>query len=452
MGTTALTPLTLSGVSTYSADFQNILSRATQIAQIPITFLQNQDATVISQGTALTSIEAAASSLGDSLTALGTLAQGHALSATSSNTAAVTATATGATVATSYTIDSVTSVAAAASERTTAGFADSSTTPVSSTGSVNLVVGSKNYDLTLTTNSLVGLRDQINALGAGVSASILTTSGGNYLSLSANTTGATTLQLFDDPTGANTNLLTSTNQGTNAEFSLNGIDIKQASNLANSVIPGVSFTVVGQTKTPTTISLASDPTQLSSALQDFVTNYNGLTTALQGQEGNAGGPLLGDTIITQLQALQRQITSYTGTTGSIKSLADLGVEFSATGVASLNQTTFNALTPTQVSDAFSYLGSATSGLAGFAASVQQYTDPISGVIKAEHDGFTQTDKDFQSQIATLTARAQLTQANLQAQLAKADAAVAELQSSQRTISASLQGLSLVLYGQNPTTA
>jgi flagellar hook-associated protein 2 len=452
MGTTALTPLTLSGVSTYSSDFQNILNRATQIAQIPITFLQNQDATVLSQGTALSGIETAVSNLGDSLTALGTLAQGQALSATSSDTAAVTATATGATTAASYTINSVKTIATAASERTTSGFADSSTTPVSTTGSLNLVVGSKNYDFTLTNNSLVGLRDQINSLGAGVNASILTTSGGNYLSLTANTTGATTLQLFDDPTGANTNLLTDTNQGSSAEYYLNGIDVKQASNVANNVIPGVSFTLVAPTTTPTTISLASDPTQLSSALQNFVTNYNSLTTALQAQEGTAGGPLAGDTVVTQLQDLQRQISTYTGSTGSIKTLADLGIEFSDTGVASLNQTTFDALSPTQISDAFSYLGSATSGLAGLAASVQEFSDPLTGLIQAEQAGFTQTDKDLQSQIATLTDRANLAQTNLQAQLAKADAAVAALQSTQNTITASLQGLSLVLYGQNPQVA
>lgn len=452
MGTTALTPLTLSGVSKYSTDFQSILNRAVQIAQIPITALQNQDSTVIQQGTLLSGIETAVSNLGDSLTSLGTLAQGQALSATSSNTAAVTVTATGATTAASYTINSVTSVAAAASERSLASVADSSATPVSSTGKVNLVVGSKNYNFTLNTNSLVGLRDQINALGAGVNASILTTSGGNYLSLSANTTGATTLQLFDDPTGANKNLLTSTNQGSDAEFSLNGIDVKQTSNVANNVIPGVTFTIQGQTATPLTLSLASDPTQLSSALQTFVTNYNSLTTALQAQVGPAGGLLSGDSIVTQLQSLQRQITSYTGSTGSIKSLADLGIEFSATGVASLNQTTFDALSSTQISDAFSYLGSATSGLAGFAANVQEYSDPITGLIKAEQDGFTQTDKTFQNQIATLTDRANLMQTNLQAQLAAADASVAELQSTQDTITASLQGLSLVLYGQNPNIA
>lgn len=448
----ALTPLTINGVSKYSSDMQAILNRAVQIAQIPITFLQNHDSTVLQQESLLSGIGSAVSTFGDSLTALGTIAQSQALSATSSNTSAVTATATGATSPGTYTIDSVTSVAAAASERTNASFADSTSTPVSSTGTLNLVVGSNNYKFTLTNNSLVGLRDQINSLGAGVNASILTTSKGNYLSISANATGATTLKLFDDPDGANTNLLTNTNQGSNAVFSLNGIPISQPGNVVNDVVPGVTFTIAGQSSSPTTVTLASDATQLSGALQTFVDSYNALTTQVQGQVGPAGGLLSGDTIIGQLQDLQRQITSYTGTTGSIKSLADLGIEFSSTGVASFNQTTFSQLSSTQISDAFSFIGSATTGLAGFAQQVNGFTDPVSGLIADEQTGLSNTDKDLQSQIATLQDRANLMQSNLQLQLATADAGLADLESQQNTLTASLQGLSLVLYGQNPQTA
>jgi flagellar capping protein FliD len=62
----------------------------------------------------------------------------------------------------------------------------------------------------------------------------------------------------------------------------------------------VTFTILAASATPTTLSLASDPTQLSSALQDFVTNYNALATAVQGQEGTGAGLLSGDTVISQL--------------------------------------------------------------------------------------------------------------------------------------------------------
>ncbi len=46
----------------------------------------------------------------------------------------------------------------------------------------------------------------------------------------------------------------------------------------NNIIPGVTFNILDTTPStaPVTLSLATDPTQISSALQDFVTNYNAL--------------------------------------------------------------------------------------------------------------------------------------------------------------------------------
>jgi flagellar capping protein FliD len=77
---------------------------------------------------------------------------------------------------------------------------------------------------------------------------------------------------------------------------------------------------------------------------------------------------------------------------------------------------------------------------------------VNGLIAVEQRGLSNTDKDIQNQIATLQARGNLLQTNLQRQLAAADSLLAGLESQQNTLTASLQGLSLVLYGQNPTRA
>ena len=527
------------GISQYASDYQAILNKAIQVAQIPVTQLQTQDSTILSQKSDLGNLNSAVSALTSSLTALSQLGQG--LSATSSNASAVTATNTGATTATSYTINSVTSAASAASERTTASYADSASTPVSagtmtlvvagqpytlqltsnnlnslvdqinssgagvtatvinsgngnllsvtsgggaepiqlydgasasgidlltssgsgteqsnatyadpastqvSKGTMTLQLGSQHYTFQLASNSLTSLRDQINALGAGVTASILTTSGGNYLSVAATATGATTLALYDGSQPSGTDLLTNTNQGTNAVFQLNGINVSQSDNTVNSVIPGVTLNIVGASSSPTTISLASDPTQLSSALQNFVTQYNAVQNALQAQEGPNAGSLGGDTVISQLQTLMNQIASYTTSTGTVQSLSDLGIEFSTTGQASFDQTTFDSLSQTQLADGFQF---ATGGLGAFSTQMNGFSDPISGLIQAEENGLTQTDQQIQSQIQTLNDRITTLQTTLTSQMEAADAAQAELQQQQQMLSASLQGLSLVLYGKN----
>ena len=450
MSTSPFTPVTLNGVSQYSSDLQNILSRAVQIAQIPITALQNRDSNVLQQENLLGNLQGTVAGLGASLSALGTLAASRALSASSSNPNVVSATATGATIPASYTINSIASTASAASETALSPVADSSSTPISANGSMELDVGAKSYPFTLANNTLTGLRDQINSLGAGVTASILTTPGGNYLSVAANATGNGAIRLIDDPGAghANTQMLTATNPGSDAVFKLNGITITQSSNVVNNIIPGVTLSLLDSTNSPVTVSLSSDPAQLSSALQTFVTDYNSLRTALNAQEGPAAGLLSGDTAVTQLENAMRQLAAYTSPGSRIQSLSDLGVTFDSSGQASFDSSAVSTFSAAQLADAFKFIGSATTGLGGLSQDFTQLGDPISGLIKAEQSGLSSTDHSLQSQITTLTGRLTTMQSNLAAQLQKADAAIAELQAQQQSVTATLQGLSYVLYGKN----
>ena len=426
-----------------------MLNKSVQVAQIPLTLLQTQDSAVLSEETAFGTLNDSVGTLVTSLQNLGNVASNQALSATSSNQSAVSVTDSGATAAASYTINSITSIAAAASERSTHSL--SSSAAVSATGEMQLVAGSKTYDLKFSTNNTPqGLADAINSSGAGVTASVLTTSSGNYLSVSSNSTGATTLQLFDGATATGTDVLTNTNQGTNAVFQLNGINVVQSGNVVNNVIPGLTFTLLAPSSSSVTLSLASDPSQLSSALQDFVTNYNALQTEIQSQTGTSGGALAGNTVLNQIRNTLRQLTSYTTSTGTVQSLADLGIEFSSTGVATLNSTTFSALSSSQISDAFQYLGSATSGLGRFSASLAQFSDPVNGLIQSEMSGLTQTDQHLQTQMSALNTRISAMQTALTAQLEAADAMQNQLQTQQQVLSGALQAVSLVLYGKNNT--
>ena len=451
MSTSPFTPITLNGVSQYSSDLQNVLSRAVQIAQIPIAALQNRDSNVLQQQTLLSSLQATVGNVGSSLSALGTLAANQALSAGSSDPSAVSATATGAATPAAYTINSITSTASAASETSLRPVSDSASTAVSANGSMELMVGTQSYPFSLANNTLTGLRDQINSLGAGVSASILTTTGGNYLSVTATATGQGEIQLIDDPgTGhANTQMLTATNPGSNAVFQLNGIDVTQSTNTVNGIIPGVTLNLLGPTSTPVTVSLTSDPSQLSSALQTLVTNYNALRTALNAQEGPAAGLLSGDTVVTQLEDAMRRLTAYTSSAGSVQSLSDLGITFDSAGQASFDPSAVSTFSDTQLAGAFKFIGSAATGLGGLAQEFTQISDPVTGLIKTEQSGLATTDQSLQRQITTLTDRLTTMQNNLAAQLQKADASIAELQSQQQSVSATLQGLDLVLYGKNP---
>ena len=465
----SITPLTFTGVSTFSNDFQTILTRAVSIAQLPITALQNQQADILQEKQLATSLESAVSDLTASMTNLGNLGSSQGLVGSSSDTTKVVVNSTTATTPISYSINNVTSVASAASETSRRGYADSTTAQVSNSGTLRLVIGGQAVtpDITLDAahNNLTGLRDAINALGAGVTASVLTTGTGAtpyYLSVSANSTGQKAIQLIEDPTGTPTQFLTSANPGANADFYVNGAHVVSASNLINNVVPGLTFTIAGQTDAnqTVTVSAAQDPTQLSSALQDFVAKYNAVTSQLNAQIGPAAGLLTGNPLIWQIQAALRGLVNYNGT-GSIKSLMDLGVEVDDTGKMSFNQNTsdptrhiaFNSLSSADIAAAFTFLGSPTTGFGQLSASLAQFSDPITGAIKAQQNQFDAADTRITDQVSTMTDRVNAMQASLSAKLQAADTQLAAMQTQQQMLTSSIQSLTFSSFGyQNTNTS
>ena len=111
------------------------------------------------------------------------------------------------------------------------------------------MVGSTTYNLNLTgNNNLTGLMNAINSAGAGVTASYY----GQRWSLFSFDDGPTRHSALNDiPSDAN--LISSTNQGANAQFMMNGVSVTKASNTISDIIPGVSFNLLNTT-TPTTPS------------------------------------------------------------------------------------------------------------------------------------------------------------------------------------------------------
>ena len=546
MGSTSSTstPLYFTGVSQYSSDFQSIIQRAVQIAQIPITTLQNEELTNTNQVQELQTLNPEVAAIGTDVAALGTLATNQALGATTSDSSIVTAVNTGATAPASYTVSDISSLASAASETSVQGY--SATQTVSASGLVNLVVGSNTYQLDLPgsgQNTVSGLAQAINNADAGVTATVLTAGSSEYLAVSANNTGATTLQLnavtpvdliSNDGTGTETSLQTyadetstavsatgqvqlvvgsqtysldvsndnnldglvqaidnagagvtasitgsagayslsitsasgpttiqlndlqsptdlisDSNQGSDASFYLNGIQITESSNTITDVIPGVSFTLNGTTSGSATITLSSDPSQLSSALENLVNDYNTLVTQVQAQYGTSAGPLNGDPIIDQISDDMQQLVTYwnPASNSSIRSLSDLGISLSDTGQMSFDSSTFNSLSDSQISDAFAFLGSSSTGFGALASNFTQLSDPVTGAIEAEENGLNQDNTQLGDQITTLNDQAAQIQATATAEAQQADALCAELESQQSTLDASLESLSYVLYGK-----
>lgn len=449
----SLSPLAFSGISSFSESFQKILERSQRVSEIPLTRLQNDKIDLLQRKSLAAAFEGVAGAFTASLRNLGTVGDRVGVAATSSDTSKVKINSSTATSPATYTITDITSLATPAAETSATGYADTSSAPVSATGELRLTFGSTIYNISLTPeqNNLTGLRDAINALEAGVTATVFTTGTGglpNFLSLTAASSGATTLSLVDDPDGAATALLTSANQGSNAEFKLNGVPVSKASNVINDVVSGVSFTIAGLTSgSGVTLTLASDRNQLSTALQSLAGAYNDVVDFVDSQIGRAAGLLSGSNLISNASDALRRFTAFSGT-GTVKSLSDVGLVLDSSGKLSFDAALFGELSDAQLGSAFQFAGTSSSGLASLTSRFAAISDSVTGSARLEQDQYDLTEARLSKQIEELTDRVTAQQESLRQRLQVADSLLASLESQRQLVEAQLEGLNLTLYGKN----
>jgi general secretion pathway protein D len=149
----------------------------------------------------------------------------------------------------------------------TASYADVSTTTISSTGNMKLVVNGNSFPFTIPAgaNSLIGVENIINSIGAGIGAETITrgTTDRPYsLLIVASTLGITSVQLFDDPDGANISLLKKPDQ---------------ISAISVSTYPDTTTTKVSSTGV---LSLTVGTNKFALSLADTTNNLNGLRDAI----------------------------------------------------------------------------------------------------------------------------------------------------------------------------
>lgn len=188
-------------------------------------------------------------------------------------------------------------------------------------GSITLQVGSgtaQTITLSSNDNTLAGLAAAINSSGAGVTASVLTDASGSRISLVSGTSGANgniqvTSSSLVDTSNANAALsYTSTVTGANAQLTVDGVSLQSASNTVTNLIPGVTFQLLAPSATESDGSLeqiqvviGNDNTAAESTVNQFVSDYNSVVSAINAQEGNTSSgtaePLFGSPTLSLLQ-------------------------------------------------------------------------------------------------------------------------------------------------------
>jgi flagellar hook-associated protein 2 len=269
----------------------------------------------------------------------------------------------------------------------------------------------------LTDNSLTGLKNAINASGAGVSASIINTGTGTnpyqlvitakdtgtgttsgVVTLAAITNADSTVTTVDPALGITTGSLTGTfasptavtggissstsgSSASDAVFSLNGIQLTRKTNVVGDAADGVVFTLKqgGQTGT-TTLTVAQDKATATAGMQDLVTKFNALlktykdaATSTKDTNGTVlPGALAGDatsrTIISQIRSTLMGASAGLPGSSSFQNPASLGLKTNVDGTLSLNTSTFQTAIekdPTAVMRLFTFSGDSNNGVVAF---------------------------------------------------------------------------------------
>lgn len=353
---------TLSGlVSSFQSASQNLNNTLQKLAATP------SDPSVFSATAGSTAVP------GTYSVNVNKLAQSHSLVAAgqTSSTAAI-----GNGTATTVTFDFGTISGGTLANGTYSGAAFTS----NGNGTVSITIDSTN-------NTLEGIRDAINAAGAGVTATIVNDGSGTpyRLALASDSSGLSNSMkittsggdgsidslLGYDPAG--TQNLEQTMAAQNASLTVNGIAITSASNTVSEAIQGVTLTLTSTTATPASLSVARDTAAINTAASGFVDAYNALASQIKsrsayGTSNSAGGALAGDGTLRTMQDQLRGIFNTPASGGALTSLAEVGIAFQKDGSLSLDSSKLNSAISTSFSDVTNLFSSST----GFATRLDDW--------------------------------------------------------------------------------
>ncbi|HTC86660.1 MAG TPA: flagellar filament capping protein FliD [Bryobacteraceae bacterium] len=434
------------GSSTFASDLQASVTRALEIASLPMQALQADQSTISGETSELSTLGGLFNSLQTSLQAISSGTGSNALQATVGDQTIVSASVTGSALPGTYTIDVLNAgSASSAMSNSATAVADPTSQNISASTSFTLTVGTSTY--TISASNLNALATAINSSGAPVQAVVINVgspTAPNYqLSLQSTALGAIALQLND----GTTNLLSPLNTGSSASYTVDGQP--PAGITTNSptvtVAPGLNVTLEKQGTT--TVSVSSSLGSVSSELSSFVTAYNATVAEVQKNVGQNGGALVGDSTVLSMEQALRQMITYSGSGGSITSLAQLGVEFTQQGTLTFNSSTLTGLSQSQINNALTFLGDPNTG--GFLQyannTLNSITDPVSGAVVTETQSLQNQNTQDQTEITNDQQKLTLMQTNLQAQMAQANALIATLQNQTNF----LQGLFQADTSTNP---
>ena len=415
------------GSSQFSTDLQNVITRAVNIASLPLTQLNNGLTTLQTQSTDLKSVDSKFSALQSAVLGIQNAVAGASFQTTVSTPADLAATAGEGAAEGTYTVEVLD-----AGARTKSLTTNSWVNAPGAARTYQLWVGATSdpnnkIDITPTDNSAQSVASAINAQAGDKVRAIAVNVGSAdapswRISLEGLTLDNAPLDIVDDGVSKQTQTL-----GRQAEYAVAGCTPVYSKTSTVQIAAGVTITLLAADEgNPVNITVSRPATALSSAVATFVSSYNAAVDAVAAQHGTKGGSLAGNSIVRDLDGVLSDIATYTSSLGNT-GLRDLGITLDETnnGHLSFDSTTFQQ----NSSAAKAFLGTTegTGFLKSVADMMNGLEDSTSGVFKSAEAGLQSQIERTSAQITTQQDQVTQLQERLNQRMAAVDAAIATME-------------------------
>jgi flagellar hook-associated protein 2 len=446
-------PLQITGLAS-GLDTNSIISALIAVDQQPITALQNQSSGLTATNSALSSVQTALQQLSASAKALGSASLfTNTQTATSTNSTLVSATATTGTGAVigSYQVG-VTNLASSA-QRTFSFTSPTAADTVTIDGQqVSLNANATAQDLVNAVNSNSNLDVWATATDSGTVV---------FSNRATGDTGTNYIQV-SDTSGSLTEQTALAQQGTNAQYTINGVAHSSASDTITNGIAGVTLSLNGLTTTTGTVTVNVSPPapnsqSIQTAVQAFVTSYNQVISQIQTQlttqpskTDPTVGTLFGDPDLRDVLSNMRQAmySPGSGLPQSMSSMLNIGVSTGAASGSALPSQ--NAINGDLSLDADTLTQALTSNPSGVATMLKSWSQSFSGIVDTEAQvggtidtriqGDNQQISDISDRIQAMQETLSAKQTALQAQFAALEATLSQNQSTASWLSSQINAL------------
>ena len=236
----------------------------------------------------------------------------------------------------------------------------------------------------------------------------------------------------------------------NAVFTIDGLKLESASNTVENVIPDVSFTLKGKTEEnkPLTVTVGQDTKGVKDQLKKFVDSYNEFmevsnkltaVTKVGDDKAPVVGGLVGDSTVRNLVNSMRNELSNVSGNGDIRVLADLGITTQTAGTLKIDDKKLDAALETNFDSVGQFFAGDNGLMSRMDNRIGGYTGK-DGIIGSRQQSLDATRSDITKQKEKLTARAGQIEARLLKQFNAMDALVGQLNTTSQQLLQSLGSL------------